>query len=197
MDFRLVETSGNVGIAGTDHRPGVPNQVEVEETVNNILHNTSISDTEKAIDLMLYIMHSQLFWDGNKRTANLAANAVLIKNGCGILSISPDNIVEFNTLLKQYYDVSKGDDLRQFLYSTAITDFNRANVPVNVPVKSNEEHVLNILRVNPQITYEEIAIQIGKTRKTVSRTIASLKEQGKIQREGSDKTGKWNIKYEI
>jgi predicted HTH transcriptional regulator len=67
------------------------------------------------------------------------------------------------------------------------------NVPVNVTVNSNEEVVLNILKLNPQFTYEEIAIQIGKTRKTVSRIIANLKAQGMIKRRGSDKSGEWVV----
>ena len=32
-------------------------------------------------------MRSQLFWDGNKRTSNIVANSILIKNGKGIISI--------------------------------------------------------------------------------------------------------------
>lgn len=188
---------GSVGIAGTSHKPAVPDEEKVKNSINNIISDVTISSSEKAIDLMLFIMHSQLFWDGNKRTANLTANAVLIKNGCGILSISPDNIVEFNTLLKKYYDTNIKDELKEFLYSSAITDFNKADVPVNVPVNvtvnSNEEVVLNILKLNPQFTYEEIAIQIGKTRKTVSRIIANLKAQGMIKRRGSDKSGEWVV----
>ncbi|MDR0231677.1 MAG: Fic family protein [Dysgonamonadaceae bacterium] len=71
------------------------------------------------------------------------------------------------------------------------------NVSVNVPVKINtnitEKIVLDLLKINPTITYEQIAEKINKNRKTVQRTIASLKEKGIISRVGSDKTGSWKI----
>ena len=37
--------------------------------------------TERAIEIMAYIMRSQLFWDGNKRSAMLFANQLMIQNG--------------------------------------------------------------------------------------------------------------------
>ena len=71
------------------------------------------------------------------------------------------------------------------------------NVPVNVPVKTDisitEKMVLDLLKINPKITYEQIAEKINKNRKTAQRTIVSLKEKGIIARVGSDKTGHWKI----
>jgi len=71
------------------------------------------------------------------------------------------------------------------------------NVPVNVPVKKDitltEKLVLDLLKIYPGITYEQIAEKISKNRKTVQRTIVSLKEKGIISRIGSDKTGTWKI----
>ena len=183
--------TGRVGISGTNHRPAIPTPQEAARAVDAIMGDTRRSATERAIDLALYIMHEQLFWDGNKRTANLVANAVLIQNGAGILSIAPDNIAEFNRLLKQYYDTNDGAGLKTFLYATAVVDFDTKNVPVNVPLNSTEQAVLRVIAANPSATYDEIAATIGKTRKTVSRAIAVLKERGSISREGSDKTGRW------
>ena len=68
-----------------------------------------------------------------------------------------------------------------------------ANVPVNVLVNSTEQAVLDIIKHNPSVTYDDIAIKIGKTRKTVSRAITSLKQKGIIFRSGSDKSGHWAI----
>jgi fido (protein-threonine AMPylation protein)/predicted transcriptional regulator len=77
---------------------------------------------------------------------------------------------------------------------------NERNVPVNdknVPVKSEisniEKIVLDLLKINPKLTYEQIAEQINKNRKTVQRTIVSLRDKGFIIRVGSDKTGYWKI----
>lgn len=107
--------TGQIGISGTNHKPGIPDEKEVAEAVDLLLTDASKSVTERAIDLALYIMHEQLFWDGNKRTANVVANAVLICSGAGVLSISTDNITEFNRLLTQYYDTHDSQDLKEFL----------------------------------------------------------------------------------
>ena len=72
------------------------------------------------------------------------------------------------------------------------------NVPVNVPVKIEinlaEKIIFDLLKNNPKITYNQIAEMINKNRKTVQRTIVSLKNKGLVERIGSDKSGYWKIK---
>lgn len=41
-------------------------------------------------------MHNQIFYDGNKRTGTIFANAWMITKGCGILEISEAQMSEFN-----------------------------------------------------------------------------------------------------
>ncbi len=100
-------------------------------------------------------------------------------------------------MLKQYYDTGNSLSLKNFLYDTAVVNFETKNVPVNVLVNvlvnSTEQAVLDIIKHNPSVTYDDIAIKIGKTRKTVSRAINSLKQKGIISRSGSDKSGHWVI----
>lgn len=189
--------SGNIGISGTNHKPDVPAEAEVTERVDQILGDVTKSPTERAIDISLYIMYSQLFWDGNKRTANLVANAVLIQNGSGVLSVPTDEIAEFNRRLTNYYDTGNDEAIKKFMYTKAVIDFETKNVPVNVlvnvPVNPTEQLVLDEISQNPAVTYEELAQKVGKTRKTVSRAVASLKGRGLIVRRGSDKTGYWVV----
>lgn len=64
---------------------------------------------------MLWMMKSQLFWDGNKRTSMLIANKDLISNGKGIISIGEKNIFEFNQLLSNYYSYDSKEELKNFL----------------------------------------------------------------------------------
>ena len=120
--------TGAIGISGTNHRPGIPDAQTVATQISTILSDDTKSATERAIDLMVYTMYNQLFWAGNKRTANLAANAMLIQNGAGVLSISPDNLPEFNRLLKQYYDTGEADELTLFLHDVAVVDFATKHV---------------------------------------------------------------------
>jgi Fic family protein len=193
---------GRAGIAGTDHHPPVPNRAATAREINKILTDKAKSTTDKAVDVMLYIMYHQLFWDGNKRTAALAANAVLIQNGAGMLSVADSDIVEFNRLLTEYYNFGLADELERFIYDRAIIDSGRRitsanvplNVPENVPLNPTEIAVLDAISNNPFITADEIAAEIGKTRKTVQRATSELKAREIILRVGSDKTGHWSIR---
>lgn len=72
------------------------------------------------MDLMLYLMRSQLFWDGNKRTSMIVANKLLIENGCGIISIKEEYISEFDTLLTEYYNTGLKEKIVDFLYEHCI-----------------------------------------------------------------------------
>jgi Fic family protein len=196
--------TGKVGIAGTNHKPDMPDEKTAQTAITKILSDKTRSMTERAIDLMLFIMRGQLFWDGNKRTAALAANAVLIQNGAGVLSVAEGDIVEFNSLLKQYYDTGRGDELKEFLYDKTIIDFSSQtarqdeplNEPENEPLNSTEIKVLAAISNNPFITYDELAEAVGKSRATVQRTVAELKSRDIINRRGSDKKGHWQIAQE-
>jgi prophage maintenance system killer protein len=119
LDWGKLRT-GEVGIRGTKHKPKVPVEGEVRAQIGEILGAEGRSVTEKAIDLMLYIMNEQLFWDGNKRTAGLAANAVLIGGGAGVLTVTEENVGEFNEKLTKFYDTQDGGELKRFLYEQCI-----------------------------------------------------------------------------
>ena len=109
---------GGVQITGTDYIPEIPDEEDVKKQINNILQIENA--TERAIEYMLYGMRSQLFWDGNKRTAMIVANKLLISNGCGIISIKEDDINEFNKLLTEYYNTSNKDKIISFIYNKCI-----------------------------------------------------------------------------
>ena len=69
------------------------------------------------------------------------------------------------------------------------------NLPVNtetLPV--NLVQVLNLIKENPHISYQQIADQIGKSRETVRVYLKQLREEFRlIDRTGSDKNGKWVV----
>jgi predicted HTH transcriptional regulator len=46
---------------------------------------------------------------------------------------------------------------------------------------------------NPEKTVEEIAKEVGVTKRTIERTLVSLKKKGLIERIGSNKSGSWLI----
>jgi Fic family protein len=105
--------TGKVGIGGTDYVPPVPSETETKKQLDEIL--ATQPPLEKALRLMLWGMKKQLFWDGNKRTAMLAANKIMIENGLGIISVPTEKIQEFNTLLSNYYSYDTVTPLKTFI----------------------------------------------------------------------------------
>ncbi len=117
-DFR----TGTVGVTlvdGSRHTPPAMSEVDVQNLLGQI-ENRSNSTTETAIRSMLAFMRQQIFWDGNKRTATLFANAMLIEKGCGILEISELQIPEFNTKLSDFYRSGDDTDVATYLYQNCI-----------------------------------------------------------------------------
>ena len=110
---------GRVGISGTDYRPAVPVAEKVEGDIRKIVSAYDTA-TSRALELFCYIIYNQLFWDGNKRTALVASNKLLIAKGCGFLTIKDQDMAEFNELLADMYNTGKNEKLKRFLYSKAL-----------------------------------------------------------------------------
>jgi prophage maintenance system killer protein len=98
-------------------------EAPIEETVVKDLENIfsdKTASSQKAIDVFLYIIKNQLFWGGNKKTASLTANKILILGGAGILQVGLKDIAEFNVLLKEFYETGEKENLSRFLYEKCI-----------------------------------------------------------------------------
>lgn len=109
---------GNIGISGTNHKPKIPVEQEVREQLENIKLITN--KTLRALKLFLWMCRSQLFWDGNKRSASICCNKVLLDNGCGLLVIQEIDLKEFNTLLSNSYEKNQDEEIIHFLYKKCI-----------------------------------------------------------------------------
>ena len=117
LEWGVLRT-GKVGINGIDYIPEIPQKDIITKNIKEILKQGSI--TENALNLMLYLMRSQIFWDGNKRTSMIIANKILISNGCGIITIKEEDIREFNTLITEYYNTNNKNKIIKFLYEKCI-----------------------------------------------------------------------------
>lgn len=65
----------------------------------------------------------------------------------------------------------------------------------NVPIvlKRTEKLVYDLLKRQPNLTKEELALEISKTPKTVQRALDGLKEKSVITRVGTNRKGYWKI----
>lgn len=117
--------NGKVGINGVDYISKIPVKQEVETEISKILLEENA--LEKAIKLMFYLMRSQIFWDGNKRTSMIVANKIMIENGCGIITIKEEYISEFNKLLTDFYNTNDMTKIMRFIYDNCIFGLEIAN----------------------------------------------------------------------
>ena len=78
------------------------------------------SATDKALEAFTWGARGQFFWDGNNRTSLLLANKILVYSGAGIMTITDKYMEQFNSLLLEYYNTGKSEELKQFLYDNAI-----------------------------------------------------------------------------
>ena len=112
-----------LSMGGTDWKPEIPDKEKVNDSLNKILESEN-SATEKAINLMLYLMRSQLFYDGNKRTSMMVANQVMIQNGAGIISVPIKYQEEFLELLVKFYETNNMDEIKELIYNHCIDGIN-------------------------------------------------------------------------
>ena len=103
-----------VNIGGSTYKPPVPIENVVKEKIDEII-NSSLEDIEKAIELTLFIMKTQVFNDGNKRTAVVFANYYLISKGKGLLAVPFELVPEFKKLLIAYYEDYDTESIKLFL----------------------------------------------------------------------------------
>ena len=112
-----------VRIGGTDWIPAIPDEENIEKDLKAILDEKT-APNEKALDITLFLMRSQIFYDGNKRIAMLIGNKMMIENGQGVISVKQTDIKEFYNLLIPFYETNDNLAIKQFLYDKCIDGMN-------------------------------------------------------------------------
>lgn len=103
-----------VKIGGSSYFPPIPFEDKVKQDINDLL-SSNLEDIDKAIELCLYVMKTQIYNDGNKRTAVVYANHYLISKGQGLLVIDYSKVDEFKKNLVNYYEDKDLLTIKQFL----------------------------------------------------------------------------------
>lgn len=113
--------TGSVGISGTEKykAPSWQKLDQIFDTELNIILE-DFSPVEQAIRLFLWASYNRFYWDGNKRTARLMASGLLINAGYGVFNIKAKDILEFNTLMVDFYETAQANSIVKFLSSKCI-----------------------------------------------------------------------------
>lgn len=113
---------------GNDKGEWKPQEVDF---FNNLMQkDTSITD--KAMTLVYHNMRNQLFGDGNKRTAILVANKLMIDHGAGLINVPLDKRDVWNNLISKYYLSGDMKTLKDWTYVNGIqgvTFDHKQNLP--------------------------------------------------------------------
>ncbi len=94
-----------IGISGTNYRP-LDNEFQIREALSNMceLINHKGSIFEKSLLALVLISYIQPFVDGNKRTARIVSNAILINNIYCPISFRTVDSVEYKKALLLFYE---------------------------------------------------------------------------------------------
>ena len=94
-----------VAISGTNYKP-LDNPFQIKEALENMckLVNSQENVFSKAFQVLTLISYIQAFADGNKRTARIISNAVLISNGFCPISFRTIDSVEYKKAMLIFYE---------------------------------------------------------------------------------------------
>lgn len=94
-----------VGITGTNYRP-LDNEFQIREALEDSckLINAKENVFEKAILALVLLSYIQAFADGNKRTARITSNAILIANGYCPISFRTVDSIDYKKAMLVFYE---------------------------------------------------------------------------------------------
>jgi Fic family protein len=94
-----------VGISGTNYVP-LDNEHQIREALNDMcaLINGKENVFEKAVLALVLLSYIQPFSDGNKRTARIASNAILIAYGYCPISFRTVDSIEYKKAMLLFYE---------------------------------------------------------------------------------------------
>jgi len=99
--------NNSVGITGTKYKP-LDNNYQIKEVTKTMvkLINKKESFFEKAFLISILIAYIQIFEDGNKRTARMISNAILLANNSIPLSYRMVDIEEYKKAAILFYEIN-------------------------------------------------------------------------------------------
>ena len=94
-----------VGISGTNFKP-LDNEFQIKEALNEmcILINNKTNIFEKSLLALLLLSYIQAFTDGNKRTARIVSNAILINHNYCPISFRTVDSIDYKKAILIFYE---------------------------------------------------------------------------------------------
>ena len=113
--------TGEVRIGGTEIFPPRARDLEgIFKSELPILIERCKSKIDLAFEIFLWVNLNQFYYEGNRRTAMLVSNMILISNGQGVFNIKEKDSLQFNTLMVKFYNTREADNIFEFLYDNCL-----------------------------------------------------------------------------
>lgn len=113
-----------VGITGTNYRP-LDNEFQIQEALEGTckLVNSKQNVFEKALLTLVLLSYIQAFTDGNKRTARITSNAILLSYGYCPISFRTVDSIDYKKAMLMFYEQNniaafKQIFIEQYLFAT-------------------------------------------------------------------------------
>ena len=203
--------TGNVGVGGEEGVVHVaPPYDRVPQLMGDLFDWLSSTDIHPLIKSSVFHYEFEFihpFEDGNGRIGRLWQSLILYDWKSIFSAVPIESVIKESQ--QGYYDAleaagSAGEStpfvafmLQSILRSceeelAAERDVPK-NVPKNVPI-NRQEKIIRLMQENSAVTIEQLAHACDVSNKTIKRDIAKLKEEGRVERVGSLKSGHWNVK---
>lgn len=117
----LRQGQGGVNLGDEEFfEPQLIDEQQEQAFLQQTLANSQTTTTDKALTVMYHNMRQQIFWDGNKRTATLSANKIMIDGGAELINVPLDKWDKLNELIADYYRTNDMTKVKQWTYDNAI-----------------------------------------------------------------------------
>lgn len=152
----LRQGKGGVNLGSEDFfEPPLINKKQEQSFLQKILADPQMTTTDKALTVMYHNMRQQIFWDGNKRTATLSANKIMIDGGAGLINIPLDKWDQWNELIANYYRTNDMTKVKKWTYDNGIQGLQ---IRANKELSANElNQMYKQLKKTDELVEDEIS----------------------------------------
>jgi len=204
--FRL----GGVGVfAGAKAVHVAPPAERVPSLMNDLFEWLKNSDDHLLIKSSVFHYEFEFihpFIDGNGRLGRLWQSLILNKLHPIFEYLPVENMV-FQNQQKYYEAIGQSTNAAdcgffiEFMLNEILSTLQkRQGEPLIKDVHDTANDTVNgivkSIKANPKITLDDLAQRLNKSRRTITRYIKKLQDEGVISRIGSDKSGYWQVKDE-
>jgi len=210
-NLHKVQAGRGVNAPGT---PEIPEAVFEELLVNALVHRDYL--VSAPIRLFVFDNRIEIISPGhlpnNLTVAKIRAGNSNIRNPI-LVSYVAKGLLPYHGLgsgikraLEKWPTIDFTDDHDGCLFSATVhrkpveeleladkVDLKGQRASINAPLSDFQMHLLDLIRSNPDISYDRLAELTRRDRSTVMRNIGKLKDASILRRVGSRKAGHWEI----